>query len=54
MKKGDIILYNGEEYTILSVDSKNFCSLKRKTHPSTVELVHLKDIRNCQVMSNIN
>ncbi|WP_167578614.1 hypothetical protein [Jeotgalibacillus proteolyticus] len=52
MKKGDIILYNGEEHTILSIDSKNFCTLKRKLTPMTIELVHLKDIRQCPIMSN--
>jgi len=50
MKQGDSVYYLGEKYTILSIDQKNYCKLKRNAEPELIELARVKDIRDCQVL----
>ena len=51
MNHGDIILYNHEHWVIESIDVAKFCKLRKEKDKYRIELLHLKDIRNCPVIN---
>ncbi|WP_166786837.1 hypothetical protein [Jeotgalibacillus salarius] len=54
MREGDYIFYNGTAWTVMKIDRRYFCRLKREEGSPMIELVHLRDIKKDQNKRGIN